>query len=47
MSGKVRLGSDLERKKWLRDGIKPAASKSFWGPYTASNSTAIVYQENN
>lgn len=47
MSGKVRLGSDLERKKWLRDGIKPAASKSFWGPYTSSNSTAIVYQENN
>lgn len=46
MSGKVRLGSDLERKKWLRDGIKPAASKSFWGPYTASNSTGIVYQEN-
>ena len=46
MSGQVRYGSPLERKKWIRDGIKPAAAKSFWGPYTASNSTAIVYQEN-
>lgn len=46
MSGQVRMNSPLERKKWIRDGIKPAAAKSFWGPYTANSSTAIVYQEN-
>ena len=46
MSGQVRLGSDLERKAWLRKGMVEAAAKSFWGPYTGNSSTSIVYQEN-
>lgn len=47
MSGKVAIGSDLERKKWLRKGLVQSASKSFWGPYTGSSASSIVYQENN
>jgi hypothetical protein len=46
-SGKVLGGSDLERKKWLREGLVQAASVSFWGPYTGNSSSSIVYQENN
>ena len=45
-TGKVSLGSDLERKGWMREGIVQAASISFWGPYTGSSASAIVYQEN-
>jgi len=43
----VSIGSDLERKKWLREGLIQAASKSFWGPYTGNSSNSIVYQVNN
>lgn len=43
----VALGSDLERKKWLREGLVQRASTSFWGPYTGTSSNAIVYQVNN
>lgn len=43
----VALGSDLERKKWMQEGLVQAASKSFWGPYTGNSSNAIVYQVNN
>ena len=32
-TGTVALGSDIERKKWLREGLVQSASKSFWGPY--------------
>ena len=45
-TGQVSLGSDLERKGWMREGIVQAASVSFWGPYTGTSSSAIVYQEN-
>ena len=45
-SGKVALGSDLERKGWMQEGLIQAASISFWGPYTGSSSDSIVYQEN-
>ena len=43
----VALGSDLERKKWMREGLVQAASTSFWGPYTGTSSNSIVYQVNN
>lgn len=43
----VAIGSDLERKKWMREGLVQAASTSFWGPYTGNSSNAIVYQVNN
>jgi len=46
-TGKVALGSDIQRKKWLREGLVQTASKSFWAPYTGMNSNAIIYQENN
>jgi len=46
-SGQVALGSDLERKAWMDEGLVQAASVSFWGPYTGSTSDSIVYQENN
>jgi hypothetical protein len=43
----VALGSDLQRKKWMREGLVQAASTSFWGPYTGTSSNSIVYQVNN
>jgi len=46
-TGKVALGSDIQRKRWLREGLVQQASKSFWAPYTGMSSNAIVYQENN
>ena len=45
-TGVVDIGSDIERKGWMREGIVQAASLSFWGPYTGSSASAIVYQEN-
>jgi len=46
-TAQVAIGSDLERKKWMREGLVQAASTSFWGPYTGNSSNAIVYQVNN
>jgi hypothetical protein len=46
-TGVVSLSSDLKRKKWMREGLIQAASKSFWSPMTGSTKDAIVYQENN
>ncbi len=46
-SAQVSIGSDLERKKWMREGLVQEASKSFWGPYTGTSSNAIIYQVNN
>ncbi len=46
-SGEVALGSDLERKKWMREGLVQEAAKSFFQPYTGSSSDAIIYQVNN
>ena len=45
-TGVVAIGSDIERKKWMREGIVTSASKSFWGPYTGNSSDAIIYQVN-
>lgn len=46
-TGIVDYNSDLVRKKWMREGLVQAASTSFWNPMTGSNTSAIVYQENN
>lgn len=43
----VSMTSALKRKKWMREGLVQAASKSFWSPYTGSSSNALVYQMNN
>lgn len=45
-TAKVALGSDIQRKGWLQEGLIGEASKSFWQPYTGNTSDAIVYQVN-
>jgi len=43
----VALGSDLERKKWMREGLIQAASTSFWAAYTGLTKDNVVFQANN
>lgn len=43
----VPIGSDLKRKKWMREGLIQAASKSFWSPLTGRTKDSVVYQVNN
>lgn len=45
-TGVVSLTSDLVRKKWMREGMIQAASKSFWSPLTGNSKDSVVYQEN-
>ena len=40
----VSLGSDLERRKWVREDLLQAASKSFWNPFTGNTKDSVVYQ---
>lgn len=46
-TGIVNIGSDLERRKWMREGMIQKASQSFWAGYTGNSKDSIVYQENN
>ncbi len=46
-TGVVDYNSLLERKKWMREGLIQASSKSFWSAYTGMSRENIVYQENN
>ena len=46
-TGIVKVGSDLERRKWMREGLIQKASQSFWNPYTGSSKDSIVFQANN
>ena len=46
-TGVVSMSSDLKRKKWMREGLVQAASKSFWAPMTGTTKDAIVFQANN
>ena len=46
-TGIVNMGSDLERRKWMREGLIQKASTSFWAGYTGNTKDSIVYQENN
>lgn len=43
----VDINSDLERKKWVREGLVQGKSKSFWTPYTGMTADSIVVQANN
>jgi hypothetical protein len=45
-TGVVAITSDLVRKKWMREGLLQAASKSFWSPYTGTSKDNIVFQKN-
>lgn len=47
MTGIVSLQSDLRRKKWMREGLVQAASKSFWSSMTSTSKDAVVFQANN
>jgi len=46
-TGVVALGSDLERKKWMREGLLQKASQSFWSAYTGLTSDSVIFQSNN
>lgn len=46
-TGVVAYGSQLERKKWMREGLIQNASKSFWAAFTGTSDTSIVMQANN
>ncbi|MDX9738884.1 MAG: DUF4043 family protein [Candidatus Dojkabacteria bacterium] len=46
LTGVVSIGSELERKRWIREGLIKNASKSFWSPYTGNSFESIVYQVN-
>jgi len=46
-TGIVKVGSDLERRKWMREGLIQKASMSFWNAYTGTSKDAIVFQANN
>lgn len=46
-TGIVNIGSDLQRRKWMREGLVQAASTSFWAAYTGTSKDAIVMQANN
>lgn len=43
----INIGSDLQRKKWMREGLVQAKSKSFWSAFTGMTSDSIVVQANN
>lgn len=47
MTGVVKPGSDLERRKWIREGLVQAASKSFWNGMTGTSPSSIVFQAKN
>jgi len=46
-TGVVKIGSDLERRKWMRQGMIQKAAQSFWNPYTGSSKDSVVFQANN
>ena len=43
----VSIDSDLKRKKWMREGLIQAKSKSFWAPFTGNSADSVVFQSNN
>lgn len=47
MGAFVPYSSDLKRKKWMREGLVQAKSKSFWTPFTGQTADSIVVQANN
>lgn len=47
MGAYIAIGSELKRKKWMREGLVQAKSKSFWTPFTGATSDSIIVQANN
>jgi len=46
-TGVVPYGSDLKRRKWMREGMIQKASTSFWSAFTGNTRDAIVFQSKN
>lgn len=45
-TGKVAYGSDLIRKKWMREGLIQSSAKSFWSAYKGTTKGSIIMQAN-
>ena len=43
-TGVVKIGSDLERRKWMREGLIQAAARSFWSPMTGATKDAVAFE---
>ena len=43
----VSIGSELQRKRWMRKGLVQSASMSFWNPMTGTTADSVVFQANN
>lgn len=46
-TSKVEYGSDLQRRKWMMDGLLEQTDKSFWMPMVETSSKGVVYQAKN
>jgi len=46
-TAQLALNSALIRKKWMREGLIQAASRSFFSPFTGNSRNSIVYQSIN
>lgn len=45
-TGKVPYGSDLIRKKWMREGLIQKSATSFWSAYKGTTKDSIIMQAN-
>lgn len=45
-TGKVDIGSDLKRKKWMREGLIQKSATSFWAAYKGTTKDSIIMQSN-
>lgn len=45
-TGVVSLGSDLERKKWVTEGLLQKAATSFWSAYKGSSRDSVIMTVN-
>lgn len=45
-TGKVPYGSDLIRKKWMREGLIQNSATSFWSAYKGTTKDSIIMQTN-
>lgn len=45
-TGKVPYGSDLIRKKWMREGLIQKSATSFWAAYKGTTKDSIIMQAN-
>lgn len=46
-TGVVDIGSELERKEWMQEGLVQKASKSFWTSMQGNSKDSVVFQAKN